>query len=113
MTPGEKHELKRQNFKTNSLKEFTFLSTNFNLNQPSIKEYKQENGTITRDEITFSNSSLKVEISNSYHPVDYGFEIKVTTNNKKELVYFKLKEEQDLEQTYLKEASNKLKAYLN
>jgi hypothetical protein len=47
---------------------------------------------------------------NAYHPVDYGFELRFHDLRKiqYEIIYFKLKENQDVEQFYLHEAAKTL-----
>ena len=50
-------------------------------------------------------------MSNSYHPVDYGFEINLTDlkTGTEEILHSVLKENQDIEQNYLKNSSELLK----
>jgi len=54
---------------------------------------------------------LRITISNAYHPVDYGFEINLTDlrTGTEEMIHHVLKENQDIEQDYLKKASEFLK----
>ena len=96
---------------------FDYLIKEFNYDGPEITFGKQKNGTIISDYITYSNidKDRAIRISNSYHPVDYGFELKIyhklTEENlgESKMVFYMLKEKQDLEQDYIHEISNQLK----
>tara|TARA_B100000674_G_C37331732_1_gene685614 strand:+ start:95 stop:544 length:450 start_codon:yes stop_codon:yes gene_type:complete len=113
MTPGEIYDIKRNNFikKTTSL--FNYLITDYGYQSPKHKTYHQDNGTVINDELVYLklDSSRQLIISNSYHPVDYGFEInlKSNINSKTEMLHYVLKEDQDMEQSYLDEVSILLK----
>lgn len=109
MTLGQEYNLKRSNFIFKTLKHFDYLITDFNYSGPEISFGKQENGTIISDKIFYYNKEKDraVGISNSYHPVDYGFEIKLYRNltgetySESKMVLYMLKEKQDTEQDYI------------
>ena len=104
MTPGELYELKRMNFIKETKSNFDSLLKSLDFSEPRHEEFKQDNGTVLNDEIIYLNTDKNIEIifSNSYHPVDYGMEINIAKGTEKEMIYFKLKEEQDIEQSYIK-----------
>ncbi len=113
MTPGEIYDKKRINFINKTKQYFDFLISEFDFNKPIYTFSEQPNGSVISDKFEFNNShgNLKISISNSYHPVDYGFEIKLTDLNAgtEELIQSVLKEKQDIEQSYLEKASEDLK----
>jgi len=113
MTNHELYELKRKNFIQSTKLTFDLLLKSMGFSDAEYI-YKQENGTVTRDEICYKHKekNLKIEFSNSYHPVDYGMEINVQMDSKSEMIYYKLKEEQDIEQTYIVESKNIVEQYL-
>ena len=114
MTNKEIYDLKRENFKNESLKHFRFLVTDLGYNQPKLSDYTQPNGTILSDAIEYKNLKQKktVRIKNSYHPVDYGFEFKLWNSitdlnpHDGEMLEYVLKEAQDVEQTYIKKVAD-------
>lgn len=112
---GEKYEYKREKFIYNTQKYFKFLETEFEYSKPNHSINKQENGTVITDKVEYKNILLnkKIVISNSYHPNDYGFEINIIEeeNGRKEMLFYVLKEEQDIKQEYLKGQSEALKSY--
>ncbi len=112
MKPQELYDLKRKNFIEKVKKYFEFLKLEYNYN---YKNCMQPNKVVTQDLFEFIGDKNKIIISNSYHPVDYGFEINIIDlkTEKKEMIYFKLKEEQDIEQKYIIEASEVLKKFIN
>lgn len=112
MNYQEEYDLKRNNFVEKTKKYFDFLLSEYKYNNPIYNNYIQENGFITRDTFTYQGTESNIIISNSYHPVDYGFAITIVSSVKEEIIYYKLKEEQDVEQSYLTEAANFLKNYL-
>ena len=109
----EIYEYKRKNFINNTQKYFKFLEAEFKFNKSNHLFSKQPNGTVISDKIEYENTFRKIIISNSYHPVDYGFEINVIDKEKgtNEMLCFVLKEKQDLKQEYLKEQVEVLKNY--
>jgi hypothetical protein len=113
MTPKETYDTKRANFIEKAKRYFDFLITEFDFDKPNYKFYEQPNGVVITDEFEFNNAnkSLKIVLSNSYHPVDYGFEINLTDlkTGTEEMLHSVLKENQDIEQNYLKNASEYLK----
>jgi hypothetical protein len=97
---------------------FTFLTTNFNYGEPT-----DESGLSKyRHILVYRNkASLHIiEVLNAYHPVDYGFEVNFyhseadRKNRKKtEMVYYKLKEDQNPDLKFIEEGATKLKDFLN
>lgn len=113
MTPGEIYETIRKNFIAKTKLYFDFLTTEFDFDKPIYTFSEQSNGVVITDKFEFNNSdkNLKIVVSNSYHPVDYGFEINLTDlkTGTEELIQIVLKENQDIEQSYLEKASEYLK----
>ena len=109
MTHQEKYNLKRENFKKQSLKHFRFLVDEYGYNEPNFRESPQPNGTVISDTLEYKNLNLNktVRIQNNYHPVDYGFEFNlwhsITDLNysDSEMLEYHLKENQDIEQSYI------------
>lgn len=113
------YDTKRKNFVNKSLISFKYLVDEFEFEEPKIAFFRQENGTIIDDELMYNNKKLNksIRISNQYHPVDYGFEINIFpfdnyNVDKGEMLFFKLKENQDIEQNYLIEMAEELKQYI-
>ena len=98
MTPGEIHAAKRKSFIEKTPGYFEFLVSEFGYDRPTFSEgdysyiYEFEKG-----------SKNNLVISNAYHGVDYGFEIRLRdlASGREELLHFVLKEHQDVEQSYL------------
>lgn len=111
MTPAETYDLKRKNFIEKSQKNFEFLVSDHGFKNPEHFTSEQSNGVIIQDRLEYDRVDIKLTILNAYHPVDYGFEINLTDkeNGKTEMLHFVLKENQDIEQSYLKSASELLK----
>jgi hypothetical protein len=113
MSPGEIYNTIRKNFVNKTKSDFAFLTSDFNFDEPNYTFSEQPNGTVIRDKFEFNNTdrNLKITILNAYHPVDYGFEINLTDLNAgtEEMIYNVLKENQDIEQSYLEKASEYLK----
>ena len=113
ITPEEIYDTKRKNFVNKTKLYFEFLTSEFNFNEPKYTFSKQPNGTVIIDKFEFNNAdkNLKVTITNAYNPVDYGFEINMTNLNTgtEEMIHHVLKENQDIEQSYLEKASEFLK----
>jgi len=118
MTPGEIHELKRQNFIENATRYFCFLCTELGYAEPVHSFSQQQNGTIILDKLEYDNKQIDrlVVIYNAYHPVDYGFEVQFyrptmsLEHSDRVMAYWVLKEDQDIEQTYLEKAAETIKA---
>ncbi|WP_192820951.1 hypothetical protein [Rufibacter sp. LB8] len=116
MNIKEQYDAKRKNFIEKSLRFFECLSTDYGYDKPTHTESKQPNGVIIYDQIEYINKAAErvVRVSNAYHPVDYGFEIRIVNTTPPEthlggqLVYFVLKEDQDVEQDYLEKAASLL-----
>ena len=117
MTFGEIYEAKRKKFVIKTLEYFNFLCTDYSFDRPEHEKSIQENGVILKDSLKYNNNinDRLIIISNAYHPIDYGFEIcfyipsKSTKHSDRKIVYHVLKENQDIEQTYLTEAAIILK----
>ena len=114
MSPGEAYEIKRKNFLEKTKLHFEFLVTEIGFDRPNHKFYQQENGTVTRDEFQYNGLNKNIIILNIYHPVDYGFEIKIANklSGKTEMIHYVLKEKQDIEQSYLQNSAKILKDQL-
>ncbi|TDG35600.1 hypothetical protein EZJ43_13345 [Pedobacter changchengzhani] len=93
------------------------MTSEFDFDEPIYGFSEQPNGTITKDKFDFNNQrrNLKITISNAYHPNDYGFEINLIDliAETEEMVGYVLKENQDVEQNYLKNASEHLKKIID
>ncbi len=117
MNHKEKYDLKRKNFKKQSLKHFAFLVDTYKYDKPVFNEYIQPNGTVISDTLEYQNPELSktVQIKNSYHPVDYGFEFNLwdsvtdLSHSNKEMLEFQLKEHQDTEQNYIEKIAESVK----
>ncbi|OCK42685.1 hypothetical protein BA195_13915 [Tenacibaculum soleae] len=107
MTPGETYELKRKIFIEKTEKHFQFLVSEFEFKKPNIITHDYSDKFEFENEIT----KKKITILNSYHPVDYGFEIILTDlkTGREEMLHYVLKGDQDIEQNYLESASEFLK----
>jgi hypothetical protein len=116
MTSKEIYETRRTSFIKKVQLYFAFLVSEFNFEKPTHRYSQQKNGTIISDELIFESKKLNksLSISNSYHPVDYGFEINLIDKEKgqKDMLHFVLKENQDLKQNYLKEVAESLRISL-
>lgn len=117
LTPGEIYDLKRKNFKQETLQHFQFLVSDLNYDEPIYKFSEQENGTVTSDSFFYRNPKINrvIAIKNQYHPYDYGFSIEVglldkySDTNVGKLLLYKLKEEQDILQSYIKDLADKFR----
>ncbi len=107
LTPKDRFDFKRNNFLEKTIKYFQYLVNEFGFEGQDNITSVQENGTVIKDTLFYKRASLEIRLSNAYHPVDYGFELNVLekTTSKSEMLYFVLKENQDLEQNYLKHIS--------
>ena len=112
-TPKESYDTKRKNFVNKTKLYFEFLTSEFDFDEPNYTYSEQANGTVITDKFEFNNldKNLRITILNAYHPVGYGFEINLTDLNTgtEEMIHHVLKENQDVEQSYLKKASEFLK----
>ena len=112
-TSKEIYDTKRKNFVNKTKMYFEFLTSEFDFDKPNYTFSEQPNGAVIRDKFEFNNTdrNLKITILNAYHPVDYGFEINLIDLNAgtEEMIHYVLKENQDIEQSYLKKASEFLK----
>ncbi len=113
MSHKEIYDKKRQNFIERSQKLFDFLVKDYGYNKPvHVAGRRQEDGTILHDEIKYEKQmdDKTIVLFNSYHPVDYGFELRIFTpsisiqSKDREILFYVLKEDQDMEQSYLIDA---------
>ena len=117
MKHKELYDLKRENFKKESLKHFRFLIDNLGYNEPTFDESIQPNGTVISDTIEYKNpKKMKtIRIENHYHPVDYGFEFNLwnsltdLNHSDRNMLEYYLKEEQDVEQSYIEKITRLIK----
>ncbi|WP_026976788.1 hypothetical protein [Flavobacterium tegetincola] len=111
------YDNKRINFVYKAKLYFEFLNTKFDFDEPIYTFSKQSNGVIIADKFEFNNpkKNQKIVVSNSYHPVDYGFEINWIDlrAETEELIYNVLKENQDVEQNYIEKASEHLEKIIH
>ncbi len=111
MAPEENYSLKRKNFIEEVKKNFEFLISEFGFNAPKHFSHKQPNGTISQDILEYDRTDKKLTFLNAYHPIDYGFEMNLThkENGDTEMLHFVLKENQDIEQSYIESAAQFLR----
>jgi len=113
MNRKEAYDLKRKNFIENSMNIFRFICKDYGYLDPVHSFSQHPNGVITSDSLEYRNGSIDrlVVIYNAYHPNDYGFEVQFycpsisTLISDKVMVYHVLKEDQDIDQSYLKKAA--------
>lgn len=107
----------RKNFIEKALHHFRFLCDDHRYADPQHSFDQQANGSIISDRLAYANASIDrlVVLYNAYHPVDYGFEVQfyrpsVSVNSSDRLmVYWVLKEDQDVDQSYLANAAKTVK----
>jgi len=113
MNRKEAYDLKRKNFTENSMNLFHFLCEDYGYLDPVHSFSQQPNRVITSDSFKYLNDSVDrlVVIINAYHPIDYGFQVMLyrpsisTLYSEGVMVYYVLKEDQDINQTFLTDAS--------
>ncbi|MCW8195600.1 hypothetical protein F6455_12450 [Proteobacteria bacterium 005FR1] len=101
-------------FKEQVRTRFAFLTTEFGF-EPALDE-----SSAYSHRLTFRNlhSNQLVEVVNAFHGVDYGFEVNIHLAShsrlldQRNMVYYQLKEDQDVEFAYLAEAVEKLRSVL-
>jgi len=100
-------------------KQFEFLVDDFSFSGPVFLSSKEK----YRDRVVYSLDDTAVEVLNAWHPADYGFEVNYypdktvleTAGSKasaREIIYFRLKEQQDGEMTFIRDGALALKGYL-
>jgi len=113
----EDYKIKRKNFKLKVNTLFQFLVEDYGYSS-KYKKLQQPNGFVTSDSFIFehNNKNRKIEVSNNYHPNDYGFELTVYDTSKRNYQILKrkspyliLKKRQCGEQNYLKHISDDFK----
>ena len=117
MTPGETHRLLRKNFIEKATLHFRFLCDDHGYADPQHSFHQQANGSVISDRLAYTHPSIDrlIVLYNAYHPVDYGFEVQfyrpsVSVDPSDRLrVYWVLKEDQDVDQTYLANAAKTVK----
>ena len=106
-------------FETKVKTEFIYLVNEFSYSEPQLLNNEKE----YRDRLLYTKENKAVEILNAWHPNDYGFEVNyyadcslVNTANDNipthEMIYYKLKEEQDANLSFVAEGAEKLKKFL-
>lgn len=101
-------------FKAQVMEHFAFLQKEFGF-EPALDE-----SSAYTHRLTFRNphSDQLVEVLNAFHGVDYGFEVNIHLASssrlldQRNMVYYRLKEEQDGEFSYLAEAAETLRSVL-
>ena len=83
---------------------FEFLVSEYGYCSPEYSTSLQPNGVATQGKFTYERPDKTITITNAYHPNDYGFEINLTEKKTGhvEMLHFVLKENQGIEQYYLK-----------
>ena len=100
-------------------REYRFLVDEYGFGAPEFVSNKKH----YRDRVIYATSEAAVEVLNAYHGVDYGFEVNYYPNKSRlgnagddpsarEMVYYRLKEEQDAEGNFIREGATALKAFL-
>jgi hypothetical protein len=107
------YDKQRDNFKNQSLKHFEFLVTEFGFEQPTINEKQADYSDYISYKSTILNKTVQIE--NHYHSNDYGLEFNLWNSltdlnhsNRNMLEYY-FKENQDVEQTYIKKVAKTVK----
>ena len=99
-------------FENTIISKFAFLMADKGFAEPKI--ISNEKSYIRG--VAFRKNKLIIEITNSSHPADYGFEIKMRSSKKSDRpikIYSKAKEEQDKELRFLDEGAEKVKSLLS
>jgi hypothetical protein len=117
MTLKEIYDLKRKYFIDKTIENSKYLVDNFGYSQPIHQISKQANDIIISEVFQYENKFIDrlITVSNSYHPVDYGFEICVYRPTislqfiDREILFYVLKEQQDIEQSYIYTIAGQLK----
>jgi hypothetical protein len=109
MRTVSEYETKRRNFIERGTLLFSFLCDEFSYSGPVHSFYQQPNGVVIADYLQYDNEEIdrRIVLKNAYHPVDYGFELQFfrpsvsTRHADRFMAHYVLKEEQDVEQSYL------------
>ncbi len=110
MNHKEKYDVKRRNFIEKTKVYFQYLIDSFQYSEPIHDFGTQSNGVVLFDKITYVNKKRDrmIILYNAYHPIDYGFEVQCyrpsvsIDRNSMLKPYYVLKEDQDIEQSYLR-----------
>jgi hypothetical protein len=108
-----------QTFENKVKTEFKYLVNEFLFSNPIILRKDDE----YRDRLLYTKDNIAIEILNAWHPSDYGFEVNYysdrgllnMTNDRiqtHEMVYYKLKEEQNEDLSFIEEGAKILKKFL-
>ena len=108
-----------QVFEYKVIDEFSYLVNEFGFSKPVILSKKNE----YRDRLVYFKDKVAIEISNSWHPSDYGFEVNVypdrslldvpnDSNPNHEMVYYKIKEQQNKSLSFITEGAKSLRNFL-
>jgi hypothetical protein len=109
MSTATPHESKRNNFLEQATFLFSFLRDEFGYSGPVHSFHQQPNGIVIADNLQYDNEQIdrRIVLQNAYHPVDHGFELQFyrpsvsTRHADRFLAHYVLKEEQDIQQSYL------------
>jgi len=113
MSLASENEAKRRSFIEQATLRFSFVCDEFGYSGPVHSFYQQPNGVVIADYLQYDNDEVdrRIILENAYHPVDYGFELQffrpsVSTRPADRLMaHHVLKEDQDVEQSYLENAA--------
>jgi hypothetical protein len=113
MSLASEYEAKRRNFVEQATLRFGFLCDEFGYSRPVHSFHQQPNGVVIADYLQYDNDEVdrRIILENAYHPVDYGFELQFfrpsvsTRHADRFMAHYVLKEDQDVEQSYLESAA--------
>ena len=99
--------------------EFSYLVNEFKFSNPVILSKKNE----YRDRLVYFKDKVAIEISNSWYPSDYGFEVNIypdrrlfdvpnDSNPNHKMVYYKIKEQQNKSLSFILEGAKALRIFL-
>ena len=118
---------KRANFIGWSVVHFEFLVSDLGFQWPThgarLYTNADEKTFVMSDWLSFERDDVLVILMNDYHPYDYGFQLLIADPSDRvpdsgikpssaEMIYYKTKENQDREQSYLTEAAKVLRQHL-
>lgn len=115
---NNEYRLKCKNFRDKARSSFKYLINEFDY-ELRYDNYTSQSGSIIINTLIYTNEKRNriIKISNSFHPKDYGFEIKMVDISKKKnknivlekLVFGYPLKNQDFEQNYLLKISERFK----
>lgn len=106
-------------FEREVARQFKFLVNDFHFSGPVFLSRKEE----YRDRVVYLQNDTAVEVLNAWHPADYGFEVNYYPDKTilesagskaaaREIIYFRLKEQQDREMMFILDGAQALKGFL-